>query len=521
LLPSNCFEELVDSAQKKIQETAGRVLGADARVKNFGSILQGTFLEGSDLDLYIIREQKPELVQTHAQQVSALRKLESTLPLHGFEVKDKRYEWHVRVPILILVYQDSSYELQVDISIGEADHEDVEKGQVDRLIQAALNQAPVALPLVLLVKRWAKIEGLNKAFEGNLSPLAWTLLCLFFLIHKGLLPRDALATPSRTPAPRREPQELCTNCPKREDLAEFFSMVCRLGRRTRQRDEGPYGVALLPARECHGEVNDKALFFVEDPAARCKNRMVNVARGVKDKAKWEHLLRRCEGASAVLRTRNFKTDIFFRKRVLVGLAPKSKAIQAKPMPRPNAEPVAKNAGIEKKARPTAVPLLLPTAKIAPKHPPPKAQPQPPKVPGLAVLKLRLPAPLKPGVSKPTPQGGPAPKTPPKNPSKLGPPKTPPKNGGYSGAWTEDKPSTPASRNAWQAKPQPSQDEEQSGSRWRAKSDDSHRWKKNEGASKRARSNDRSQRDTWKQGRWKQRDKQGQHEQRWQRTTWKV
>ena len=31
--------------------------------------------------------------------------------------------------------------IQVDISIGEADHEDVEKGQVDRLIQAALNQA--------------------------------------------------------------------------------------------------------------------------------------------------------------------------------------------------------------------------------------------------------------------------------------------------------------------------------------------------------------------------------------------
>ena len=27
----------------------------------------------------------------------------------------------------------------------------------------------MALPLVLLVKRWAKIEGLNKAFEGNLS----------------------------------------------------------------------------------------------------------------------------------------------------------------------------------------------------------------------------------------------------------------------------------------------------------------------------------------------------------------
>ncbi len=34
---------------------------------------------------------------------------------------------------------------------------------------------------------------------------------------------------------------------------------------------------------------------VETPWVRCKNRMVNVARGVKDKAKWEHLLRRCEG----------------------------------------------------------------------------------------------------------------------------------------------------------------------------------------------------------------------------------
>lgn len=31
---------------------------------------------------------------------------------------------------------------------------------------------------------------------------------LFFLIHKGLLPRDALATPSRTPAPRRPKDEI-------------------------------------------------------------------------------------------------------------------------------------------------------------------------------------------------------------------------------------------------------------------------------------------------------------------------
>ena len=35
-----------------------------------------------------------------------------------------------------------------------------------------------------------------------------------------------------------------------EDLAEFFSMVCRLGRRTRQRDEGPQS---LQTQKCRSE----------------------------------------------------------------------------------------------------------------------------------------------------------------------------------------------------------------------------------------------------------------------------
>lgn len=39
---------------------------------------------------------------------------------------------------------------------------------MDRLIQAALAAAPSALPLVLLVKRWAKAEKLNKSYEGYL-----------------------------------------------------------------------------------------------------------------------------------------------------------------------------------------------------------------------------------------------------------------------------------------------------------------------------------------------------------------
>lgn len=544
LLPSSAFEELVKQAQSKIQDTARRVLGDDARVKSFGSILQGTFLEGSDLDLYIVRD-KPELVEKHPQQVNALRRLESSLPLQGFEVQEKRYEWHVRVPILILVYKSSSYELQVDISIGEADHEDVAKGEVDRMIQAALNKAPVALPMVLLVKRWAKIEGLNKAYEKTLSPLAWTLLCLFFLIRQKVLPSDALAEASQTDAPKREPEELCRHCPKKEVLADFFSMVCALGTRSRQNNQGPCGIRVLPAQECYGEVSDKSLFYVEDPAARSiKDRMVNVARMVKDKEVWERLLVRCQAANEVLSMPRFNPDIFFRKRVLM----ETKAIQPKPMPRPPAKPA-----IPPKARPApaAPPPLRPTAKPTPK-PPPKAQPQPPvkaqpalpKAPpkpqpvppkATSVLKMRQPAPLKPGVSRPIParpsQGV---REPPSKTKRVPqtPPKTPPKKEGHpkQASWKEQRP--PVIQRAvvhpWQVNPwPPPRAEKDSGSKWvsqNSQGSQGDRWKRHEGvipAAKRERSQDERQRnDTWQNARWKQREEE-KREQRWQRTTWKV
>eukprot|EP00438_Fugacium_kawagutii_P031173 Skav204302 [mRNA] locus=scaffold2227:142402:143828:- [translate_table: standard] len=94
------------------------------------------------------------------------------------------------------------------------------------------------------------------------------------------------------------------------------------------------------AQECHGDVNDKALFFVEDPAARSINRTVNVARGVKDSNRWKHLLQRCDVARRVLRMQNFNAENFFRMRGPVlrpgpsGPSKVPKSIQPKSMVRP-------------------------------------------------------------------------------------------------------------------------------------------------------------------------------------------
>ncbi|CAK8987098.1 unnamed protein product [Durusdinium trenchii] len=371
LLPSESFEQMVREAERQVEEASRVALGPNTTVKSFGSTLQGTFLEGSDLDLYICSSREYDTRHTHDEQVKMLRFLEAELrkSFKSFEVKERRFEWHVRVPILILLFQSHQHELQVDISVGELDHVGVQKGFVDRLIRAALTKGEVALPMVLLVKRWAKVENLNKAFEGSLSPLAWTLLCLYFLICKDRLPKEALAVPAEEPVPRRNAVKLCQNCPTQQELSDFFDMVSELGQKAQAtkaaHETGPFGVSLLPWKECHGETSDKAFFFIEDPAARLRGITVNVARGVKDQERWKNLLKRCEGARNLLRSKVFNSDNFLRQRAKQ--VPQGQAkIKAKPRPQP--------------PRPEKKPM-----------------PKPPQT--------RVPAPLKPGVVKASPPPG--------------------------------------------------------------------------------------------------------------------
>eukprot|EP00439_Symbiodinium_sp_Y106_P005531 s4231_g1.t1 len=235
LLPSTSFQAMLTEALALVQEVALRCLSSDAEVKPFGSLLQGTFLEGSDLDLYITTAAMGSQSQGHRDlwhkvQVSQLERLMHGLP-RSFQVKETRLEWHVRVPIVILDFLppatpsgDKFPPIQVDVSVGDMDSSGVRKGHVDRLIQGALSRSPKAACLVLLVKRWAKIEELNKSFEGHLSPLAWTLLCLYFLVVTDRLEQNAL-TASGWDVPSPPSAQLCESCVSHEELAEFFDMA--------------------------------------------------------------------------------------------------------------------------------------------------------------------------------------------------------------------------------------------------------------------------------------------------------
>merc|ERR1740121_2764110 len=75
-------------------------------------------------------------------------------------------------------------EIETDISVGTS-FEGVEKGLCDRLIRRLLAVCPRAMHLVRNVKLWAKVEKPNKAYDGFLNSLGWTLLVLQYFLDRG------------------------------------------------------------------------------------------------------------------------------------------------------------------------------------------------------------------------------------------------------------------------------------------------------------------------------------------------
>merc|ERR1719401_3295223 len=116
--------------------------------------------------------------------VDALKKLISSLP-SSLRVIETRFFRHMKVPIVTLGFK-SSLDVQVDadVSIGTV-FEGVEKGFTDRLVRRVFARFPRALHMVRVVKLWAKAEKVNKAYEGFLNALGWTLLVVFFFMERG------------------------------------------------------------------------------------------------------------------------------------------------------------------------------------------------------------------------------------------------------------------------------------------------------------------------------------------------
>jgi len=250
---------------------------------------------------------------SRCQQVRVLQYLMSGLPT-SFNVKETRFFGSIRVPILILQYWHFSGEtVEVDISVGDSDEKTgVEKGYTDRLIRKALERTPRALPLVLLVKQWAKAQGVNKAYEGFINSLGWTLLCLFFLMGRGELPPEtfqksaelaaegsagagSLAYPPPLLGSHATDTELSD-----EDVAGFFEAVAGFAPQ-RAASGGPTGISLCAGSEITGPASERAPFYIEDPGLMlATGQGENVARALTEDT-WRTVLGRCKEAARALR----------------------------------------------------------------------------------------------------------------------------------------------------------------------------------------------------------------------------
>lgn len=331
LAPQPEFEESVQEALTAVQEAVKQVFGDEAWVLPFGSLVQGVPLKGSDLDLCM---EVPGVVAgvagngkaDNSQQVTALRRLMKKLP-NSFRVVETRFFKHIKVPIIILEYVSSAgLKVETDISVGVT-FEGVEKGFTDRLVRRVLACTPRALHAVRLIKVWAKVENLNKAYEGFLNSLGWTLLVVYFFMARGEVIPDSLDMEEATerglddgatlPLPLYAGTD--DDVPSGEEIAEFFDMVASFDEWPVSDASAAWGISLVDRGDddessqhigmykmssmppIKKQWSDQIDVFLEDPGIKMAvGRSENVARALK-KGPWLTTLNKAREAATSLR----------------------------------------------------------------------------------------------------------------------------------------------------------------------------------------------------------------------------
>lgn len=334
LAPPESFEAAARDALSAVDRTVKAVFGGAASVLPFGSLVQGAHLRGSDLDLCIRLPGDASLdvdgaasgaKQDNSSQVAALKRLTGRLPA-TFRVLETRFWKNIKVPIAILAYGGACGErIEADVSVGALSG-GVEKGYADRLVRRVLARCPRALHTVRVVKLWAKAEQLNKAYDGFLNALGWTLLVLFFFMQRGECMPSILheeeesehgldTGPLPPPLPGCEESELIDeehcDVPTCSDVADFFDWLPDYSAAWPEDGavEGEtWAISLVDGELVEVQVPtagkkwaDQCSFFIEDPAARlAKCESENVARSLK-KEPWRATLEKCRAAANTLR----------------------------------------------------------------------------------------------------------------------------------------------------------------------------------------------------------------------------
>jgi len=146
-------------------------MGPDWRVRPFGSIASGFGTAGSDLDVTCYREGVDAQDAGLAVQELKLRLL--PLLAHHSEFQVVEEVWAARVPILRLKFRGN---VEIDLSCHNP-----EALQNTHLLKAYASMDAVLRQLVIVVKVWAKMEGVCGAAGRNLSSYSLTLMVIYFL----------------------------------------------------------------------------------------------------------------------------------------------------------------------------------------------------------------------------------------------------------------------------------------------------------------------------------------------------
>lgn len=138
----------------------------------FGSFVQGTCCEGSDLDV--------ALVASGVQDAEVLKRVSARISSEKcFTVMQEIFT--ARIPVLKLEWRCQSFgssfcPLEVDLSIG-----DERRAASDLSLASFLSMELLGRDTAVLLKAWAKRRGVQGAWEGRLSSYCWTMLVLFSL----------------------------------------------------------------------------------------------------------------------------------------------------------------------------------------------------------------------------------------------------------------------------------------------------------------------------------------------------
>ena len=154
------FYSACHHAAAELEELAG------LPVVPFGSFVQGTCCESSDLDLALV-------CPPGHRGVSQLEKLAllAASEASGFVVVEEIYS--ARVPLLRLRERASG--LEVDVSVGDRSADKADRAVAENMMGLDGHE------IIVLVKTWARRRCVQGAYGGFLSSYSWTLLCLFAL----------------------------------------------------------------------------------------------------------------------------------------------------------------------------------------------------------------------------------------------------------------------------------------------------------------------------------------------------